>query len=691
MAEKGHTLIELQRLDEAEILFRDLTQNHPMLPEGYSGLAMAAQSRRDWELALERWESCIARFPYPVRFEWHHNKSLMLLWLEHYDRAESSFRNLITINAGSPAGYIGLAQLADRLNNTELALKRWEACINLFPDPFRPEWTATHAALLVDLGRVEEAEYLLSILTELAPNDSGVLIGSARLATRLRNSDQARSLWERVFQLFRDDSRIMLRYLKSLIKFGEHQRAIALCREELEKHEDKQFRMLLCELYIDHQDLLSAKQEVSTLLSLYPDDINSRLKEINLLIKNNTPADTQKALDKYEELVESYPESLRAKLGLIESYIRVERPADAMRLLEEIPEKYHSLLRVANLRSWYFLRKGEIDTAKQISISNQKKIYKPALDAPFSLTRMDKRPITPNKDEVFLFCHAKDNVLLLPWLLDYYRELGVNRFFIVDNDSSDDTSEFLLSQPDVHVFWSPDNYAKVCSGMRWVNELVERYGDGHWCIFVDTDEALVFPGIEEFGLQHLLRYMDKKNQELMQAFMLDMYPRTRAELSTFRSGDDLISHSPYFDTNYYFRGSPRCPFRTAHGGVRHRLFGRHEVLCKIPIIKGGRGIKYLEAHGTTVAEISDVTGALLHFALTQKEIFTNPSWELEQDENINTRLGQCIKRYSHYNEVLAELEDNYSFICEFSEKYKNSDQLVDLGLINRPADFFPQS
>jgi hypothetical protein len=37
-------------------------------------------------------------------------------------------------------------------------------------------------------------------------------------------------------------------------------------------------------------------------------------------------------------------------------------------------------------------------------------------------------------------------------------------------------------------------------GMRWVNELIDRHGRRNRCLFVDADEALVFPGYEDVML-----------------------------------------------------------------------------------------------------------------------------------------------------------------------------------------------
>ncbi|MCL6588560.1 MAG: glycosyltransferase family 2 protein [Firmicutes bacterium] len=50
-------------------------------------------------------------------------------------------------------------------------------------------------------------------------------------------------------------------------------------------------------------------------------------------------------------------------------------------------------------------------------------------------------------------------------LIAHYRKLGANRFFIVDNNSADTTRDFLLKQPDVHLFFIRKKYA---AHWRWM-------------------------------------------------------------------------------------------------------------------------------------------------------------------------------------------------------------------------------
>ena len=53
----------------------------------------------------------------------------------------------------------------------------------------------------------------------------------------------------------------------------------------------------------------------------------------------------------------------------------------------------------------------------------------------FKLLRKDKNEIKEIKKEIRLFATCKNEIMRLPWFLEYYRKLGVDRFFIVENNS----------------------------------------------------------------------------------------------------------------------------------------------------------------------------------------------------------------------------------------------------------------
>ena len=53
------------------------------------------------------------------------------------------------------------------------------------------------------------------------------------------------------------------------------------------------------------------------------------------------------------------------------------------------------------------------------------------------LIRVDQTPIVEAGRECRAFMVVRGETLRLPYVLEYHRSLGITRFFVVDNDSSD--------------------------------------------------------------------------------------------------------------------------------------------------------------------------------------------------------------------------------------------------------------
>ena len=67
----------------------------------------------------------------------------------------------------------------------------------------------------------------------------------------------------------------------------------------------------------------------------------------------------------------------------------------------------------------------------------------------FSLRPVANRTDAIRPGDILLFCTLRDEMIRLPYFMQYYRDLGVSHFLIVDNDSNDGGREYLASQSDV--------------------------------------------------------------------------------------------------------------------------------------------------------------------------------------------------------------------------------------------------
>ena len=106
------------------------------------------------------------------------------------------------------------------------------------------------------------------------------------------------------------------------------------------------------------------------------------------------------------------------------------------------------------------------------------------------LRKLDKISVPDSHDEVFLFSKVRDEYSRMPFFIKYYRTKGVDRFFFIDNGSKDRTTEYLLSQPNTHVFSTDEKLSSAECGMKWIESLLQRYGVGHWCVIADDDHSL---------------------------------------------------------------------------------------------------------------------------------------------------------------------------------------------------------
>jgi glycosyltransferase involved in cell wall biosynthesis len=328
-----------------------------------------------------------------------------------------------------------------------------------------------------------------------------------------------------------------------------------------------------------------------------------------------------------------------------------------------------------------------------------------------TLTRIDHRAISDNHAEIRVFMTVRNEILRLPRTLDHYRRIGACRFVVVDNGSTDGSKEFLLTQPDCHVFVTRNSYSEAGYGLEWQHSLLDEYGVNHWCLVVDADEWFIYPGYESQPLPALAAHLEQSGAQGMFAFLLDMYGAGPIAQSIAEPQASPFDASRYFDRDYawhrrfYIRGlqRPRFPQYDVVGGPRLRLLfpflhrhyylletlwqisfftraplpvalRRAPTLSKIPFIRWLPGTRYQHPHATTPIELSNVTGALLHFKFLP---------------DFDVRVANEAKRKEHwdgaseYVRYLAKLKNNrmLSFYYPGSVEYKGSEQLIRLGLL----------
>jgi hypothetical protein len=291
------------------------------------------------------------------------------------------------------------------------------------------------------------------------------------------------------------------------------------------------------------------------------------------------------------------------------------------------------------------------------------------------LRRLDDNYVSHDPHEICLFAIVRDEIRRLPFFLQYYSRKGVSRFFIVDNDSTDGTTDLLLSTPDVHVFHTANRYSQSRYGLTWIRSLLDSYGQGRWCIAADADEFLVYPGWEQLSLPELCAYLDSQSSSAFASLLLDMYSDKPFSETHYAAGSDPLTVCPYFDPDTIIpvgRWPPMVGGRQMHaGGMRKRLFGLDVNLDKICLVKYRSSMQLHEGmHALGGASISQAQGAVLHF----KYLFGFA--EKAQLEAMRREHWQDAVEYRRYAAVLGA-NPELTALTSASVAFRGSDDLIE--------------
>ena len=300
------------------------------------------------------------------------------------------------------------------------------------------------------------------------------------------------------------------------------------------------------------------------------------------------------------------------------------------------------------------------------------------------LRKIDSILIPDAPDEIRLFMVIRNESLRLPYLLKYYSRMGVDRFFFIDNDSTDGSLLFLLSQKNTHVFWTNESFGMAKGGEDWLTALLHKYGQGHWCILADADEFFIYPHYEGVSLRDLIIFLNKTGSTVVNALLLDMYSNKPIRLSKEKKGMNPLLASSYFDrdSHYWLGGSNRKLSDAIYcgGGVRRRVFGVKVLLNKAPFFKFKREFLLDRKHWINGGIGAEIEGIMLHFKFNSN--FSSRVLEESKREEYWNKAYE----YKHYLRTIIH-NPKLNLYYSGSVKFKDSQQLVDLGLMKTSVTF----
>ena len=220
-----------------------------------------------------------------------------------------------------------------------------------------------------------------------------------------------------------------------------------------------------------------------------------------------------------------------------------------------------------------------------------------------AMRRVDNKPIPNDRDEVRLFMVGIDSAGQIPYVLNHHFDIGVDRVFYIDNNSSDNSLEVLAEYDRVHVWSQHQPFSgagtPAKSGAAWMEELMRRYAIGNWCLLADTDELFAYPGFKTRSIQDFIASLDG---DFVRADFIDLYSDSKVK-------DTVVSGS-FLET---------CPYTDKDGGsCRHRVLGFMPLRFKMPLFKYAPEIR-VDAGFHTINGGKKLAGAecyVLHFKFT---------------------------------------------------------------------------
>ncbi len=298
------------------------------------------------------------------------------------------------------------------------------------------------------------------------------------------------------------------------------------------------------------------------------------------------------------------------------------------------------------------------------------------------------------RDELVVVCLVRDG---LPWVrsfVEHYFNLGAKHLVFLDNGSTDGTVEALQRYENVTVLRTQAPFREHEDPMR--RYLMERFGQGRWCLCVDIDELFDYPYSDVVGLHSFLGYLNSNSYTAVVAQMLDMFPE---KLS---SGREKVIDEPLKKLHRFYDVSDlssqriekhhRCPpdnaygsdeVRVFKGGVRRTIFGFNPILTKHALVFLDGKARPISpgTHWAGNVRAADVTCVLYHYKFLG-EYLHEVSMRTVQGQRHRKNLGP----YEKYLAVLEKTPD-LQLKRETSREISSASDLLDEGFLTVSAAY----
>jgi hypothetical protein len=318
---------------------------------------------------------------------------------------------------------------------------------------------------------------------------------------------------------------------------------------------------------------------------------------------------------------------------------------------------------------------------------------------------------------------AHNEMYFLPSWLKHYRNLGAERFIILDDASDDHTLDYLTAQPDVMVVGSNYRFGDtvpvvVRAGLNsqtiekhqmkllWRMILSDKFTLDRWAVQADLDEFLILP--RESSLRSIFEELDHLEFDAVTTTMLDVYPpdimglQAQMSQNTVKFEDDW-----YFDARAH-RLPKKGKLKQVYAGSRARLHHQFLIKQRLSLLARARaetqrGLSALRGKGPYKNINSTRKYSLVRWrrntwmrSAHDVDLAISPSHHLpivhmKFTGDLYRRAQVAIRDKSYYKgsseyvllvELLAEMEQqNASFLCRSSASVHDLDKYHETKLI----------
>lgn len=204
-----------------------------------------------------------------------------------------------------------------------------------------------------------------------------------------------------------------------------------------------------------------------------------------------------------------------------------------------------------------------------------------------------------NKDtnpspDLTVYTVIKNDFHFLESWLKHYRKLGVKRFIIIDDHSSQPLDDY-ISGDDIFIFKPVIGDFKTCK-VYWIELLLKAFQKEHsWAITVDSDE-LIHMTHHFIGLHDYIEKLENNSLEYSPSILIDMLPNREFDLASFDERHYIEQFKrayirPFgYDNDYYNHHSIKWGFGkfseySFRFDARWRFFSTFDSLRKVPLFK----------------------------------------------------------------------------------------------------------